>query len=183
MKPSEWWFVISHQASLQVYQDVVSSYRIATVLYCCCCLSQREMATPAEISLEDIASHCEVETSCLDEVVTSAYYYEVSRYLSKWKLIAPKLKLTDDEVESIDQDNLTAEMKKVSFLKEWKQRFAMKATYRALMESLLGIKRVQDATGVCQVLKDSQKVKGIHTNAGHSPCIEIHGKNNKGDIA
>ena len=64
------------------------------------------MATPAEISLEDIASHCKVETSCLDEVVTSAYYHKVSRYLSKWKLIAPKLKFTDDEVESIDQDNV-----------------------------------------------------------------------------
>ena len=114
------------------------------------------MATPAEISLEDIASHCKVETSCLDEVVTSAYYHEISRYLSKWKLIAPKLKFTDDEVESIDQDNLTAEMKKVSFLKEWKQKFAMKATYRALMESLLGITRAEDALGVCQVLRDSQ---------------------------
>ena len=121
------------------------------------------MIPPAEISLKDIASHCEVKTSCLDEEVTSAYYHEVSRYLSKWKLIAPKLKFTDDEIESIDQDNLTAEMKRISFVKEWKQKFAMKATYRALMESLLGIKRVQDATGVCQVLKDSQNsnVQGV----------------------
>ena len=51
-------------------------------------------------------------------------------------------------------------MKRISFLKAWKQKFAMKATYRALMESLLGIKRVEDARGVCQVLKDSQNAKG-----------------------
>ena len=168
-------------------QDVVTcnSSAVTLVLFCCCCLSQREMATPVEISLEDIASHCEVETSCLDEAVTSAYYHEVSQYLSKWKLIAPKLKFTDNEIESIDQDNLTAEMKKVSFLKEWKQKFAMKATYRALMESLLGIKRVEDATGVCQVLKDSQNVKGTQgfgechsreyreTHSSHFACIHV----------
>ena len=124
------------------------------------CFAYKEMATSAEISLENIANHCEVKTSCLDEAVTSACYHEVSQYLSKWKLIAPKMKFTDAEVESIDQDNSSTEMKKVNFLKEWKQKLAMKATYRALMESLLGIKRVEDATGVCRVLKDSQSVKG-----------------------
>ena len=127
------------------------------------------MATAGEISLEDIAHYCKVETSCLDEEVTSAYYHEISCYLSQWKLIAPKLKFNDDEVESLDEDNIKAEMKRISFLKAWKQKFAMKATYRALMESLLGIKRVEDARGVCQVLKDSQNVKGTYT---HSACWE-----------
>ena len=127
--------------STRMWSLATALYRIAAevlVLFCCCCLSQREMAMipPAEISLKDIASHCEVKTSCLDEEVTSAYYHEVSRYLSKWKLIAPKLKFTDDEIESIDQDNLTAEMKRISFVKEWKQKFAMKATYRALMHGV-----------------------------------------------
>ena len=121
------------------------------------------MATPGEISLEDIAHYCNVETSCLDEEVTSAYYHEISRYLSQWKLIAPKLKFNDDEVESLDEDNIKAEMKRISFLKAWKQKFAMKATYRALMESLLGIKRVEDARGVCQVLKKSWNEKDTHS--------------------
>ena len=44
----------------------------------------------------------------------------------------------------------------MSFLKTWKQRFAMKATYKALIESLLNIERVEDARGVCQVLKRVQ---------------------------
>ena len=139
----------------------------------------KEMATHGEISLEDIADHCKVETSCLDEEVTSAFYHELSSYLSKWKLIAPKLKFTDTEIQSLDEDNAKAEMKRISFLETWKQKFAMKATYRALMESLLGIKRVEDARGVCQVLKDSQNVKGTHSHVGHSlnaPCIGIDGE-------
>ena len=105
------------------------------------------------IVLQDLTRHCGVEETSLDEEVTSSYYHEISRHLSQWKQVAPKLKFTDDEVESIDEDNRKAEMKKISFLKAWKQKFAMKATYRALIESLLAIKRVEDARGVCQVLK------------------------------
>ena len=85
--------------------------------------------------------------------VISAYYHEISRYLSEWKLIAPKVGLSDDEVAAIEEDNSKAERKRISFLETWKQKFAMKATYRVLIESLLGIKRVEDARGVCQVLK------------------------------
>ena len=106
-----------------------------------------------EIVLEDLIRHCGIQASSLDKEVTSTCYHEISRYLSEWKLIAPKVGLTDDEVESIDEDNTKTEMKRISFLKAWKQKFAMKATYRALIESLLGIKRVEDARGVCQVLK------------------------------
>ena len=121
------------------------------------------MATSGELSLEDIASHCDVEESCLDEEVTSTIYHKISCYLSKWKLIAPTLQFTDDEVELLDEDNIKAEMKRISFLKAWKQKFAMKATYRALMESLLGIKRAKDATGICQALQESQSGKGAYS--------------------
>ena len=131
------------------------------------------MATSSEISLKDIARHCNVEESCLDEEVTSAIYHKISRYLSKWKLVAPTLNFADDEVESLDEDNKTADVKRISFLKEWKQKFAMKATYRALMESLLGIKRVEDARGVCQVLRDSQNVKGIQDIDSMTLCYGI----------
>ena len=121
------------------------------------------MATSGEISLKDIASHCNVEESCLDKEVTSAIYHKISCYLSKWKLIAPTLNFTDGEVELLDEDNINVEMKRISFLRTWKQKFAMKATYRALMESLLGIKRAEDATGICQVLKESQSGKGAYS--------------------
>ena len=73
---------------------------------------------------------------------------------TEWR--APKVGLTDDEVSAIEEDNSKAERKRISFLEKWKQKFAMKATYRVLIESLLGIKRVEDARGVCQVLKGEQ---------------------------
>ena len=109
-----------------------------------------------EVVLEDVVLHCGIQASSLDKEVISAYFFEISQYLSEWKLIAPKVGLTDDEVAAIEEDNSKAERKRISFLKLWKQKFAMKATYRVLIESLLGIKRVEDARGVCQVLRGEQ---------------------------
>jgi hypothetical protein len=111
------------------------------------------MAAVEKIHVADLTQHCGIEDGCLDEEVNSANYHEISKHLSKWKLIAPKLRFTDDEVESIDADNPKAEEKRVSFIKSWKQKFAMRATYRVLIQSLLSIERVDDARGVCQILK------------------------------
>ena len=103
------------------------------------------------MNVEELALHCGIQVSSLDEEVTSEYYIELSCHLSQWKLIARKVGLTDDEVAAIDAKPEIE--KRVSFLETWKQKFATKATYRALIESLLGIKRVEDARGVCWVLK------------------------------
>ena len=112
------------------------------------------------MSVEKLALHCGIQVSSLEEVVTSEYYIELSRHLSQWKLIAPKVGLTDDEVAAIDAK---PEIEKgVSFLETWKQKVAMKATYRALIESLLGIKSVEDARGVCQVLKGESVASCLH---------------------
>ena len=112
-----------------------------------------------KVTVEELLVHCVVDSRFLGEEVTSEYYHQLSPYLSQWKNVAPKLRFTDDEVESIDDDNTKAEAKRVSFLKTWKQKFAMKATYKALIQSLLNIERVEDARGVCLVLKSVQNEK------------------------
>ena len=103
------------------------------------------------MNVEELALRCGIQVSSLDEEVSSEYCIEISGHLSHWKLIAPNVGLTDDEVAAIDAK--PAIEKRASFLETWKQKFATKATYRALIESLLGIKRVEDARGVCWVLK------------------------------
>jgi hypothetical protein len=100
------------------------------------------------VTLEVLTSRCGVEERVLDEEVASAQYCEIARHLSQWKRIAPRLGFTDNEVDSVDADNLKAEEKRVSFLKAWKQKFAIFATYRVLVGALLGIQRVEDARGI-----------------------------------
>ena len=117
------------------------------------------MAMNMKVTIEELLDHCEVDWRLLGVEVTSEYYHQLSPHLSQWKNAAPKLRFTDDEVESIDNDNTKAEAKRVSFLKTWKQKFAMKATYKALIQSLLNIERVEDARGVCLVLKSARNEK------------------------
>jgi hypothetical protein len=100
------------------------------------------------VTLEDLARRCEVEERMLDVEITSAQYHEITRHLSQWKRIAPRLRFTDDEVDSIDAENPKAEEKRASFLKAWKQKIAIFATYRVLVGALLGIGRVEDARGI-----------------------------------
>ena len=111
------------------------------------------MAFISLVKLCDLLSHCELEEAWLDREVCRDDYYDISKYLSEWKLLAPKLGLTDAEVEAILEENQKEEAKRVAFLRKLKQKFAWKATYRALIEALLGIQRAEDATGVCQLLK------------------------------
>jgi hypothetical protein len=108
-------------------------------------------------NLEDLTRHCGVEESVLDKEVTSAQYHEIARHLSQWKRIAPRLRFTDDEVETIDIDHPRSEEKRSSFLRAWKQKFAIFATYRVLVEALLGIQRVEDARGIISAIP---KAKG-----------------------
>ena len=113
--------------------------------------------------LVELLAHCGVEDSSLDKEVTSAEYREISRYLSQWKLVAPKLNITEEEVEAIENDEKKAEMQRIGFLRTWKQKFSMRATYRILIKALLNIQRAEDARGVCQLLKGISRM--IH------PCM------------
>ena len=104
------------------------------------------------VCIQDLVKSCGVEEACLGKEVIYVHFHEISRYLSQWKLVSPKMNISQAEVETIESDNRKSEMQRVSFLDTWKQKMSMKATYRALIEALLSIGRAEDARGVCQVL-------------------------------
>lgn len=106
------------------------------------------MASPV-VSIQEVVTHCAVEEAWLDKEVLYTSFHDISQYLSQWKLLAPKLNISQSEVEAIESDHhKNAEMQRVGFLQKWKQKMSMKATYRALAESLLGIQRTEDARGM-----------------------------------
>ena len=111
------------------------------------------MASKVCASVQDLVQHCGIKEACLNAEVTPECFHDISRYLSRWKLLAPKLKLSSADIEDIEKDNRKAEEQRVSFLDKWKQKRSYEATYRALVESLLSIQRMEDARGVCCVLK------------------------------
>ena len=60
----------------------------------------------------------------------------LSKFCVDWKLIGKCLGLTEAEITAVDGDNRTVEEKRVGMLKKWKGKFAYRATYHMLIESL-----------------------------------------------
>ena len=60
------------------------------------------------------------------------------------------MNISQAEVYDIEEDHRKAEEKRIGFLEKWKQKMSMKATYRALVESLLDIQRADDARRVLE---------------------------------
>ena len=75
---------------------------------------------------------------------------QISHSLTQWELLSPLMDISPADMDSIKGDNRKEEVKRVSFLEVWKQKMSFKATYRVLVESLLKIKRVDDAKGICK---------------------------------
>ena len=103
----------------------------------------------ASISAQDL--YCGVKEACLERQVIPDRFHEVSRYLSRWKLLAPKLNIPPAEVEKIEAENSTDEAQRDSFLKKWHD-LSEKATYKALVDSLWSIGQDDDARGICGLL-------------------------------
>ena len=119
----------------------MSSVAVLAILY---------QAKMAGISIQEVAAHCKVEEAWLDREVPYTSFYEISRCLSQWKFLAPKMNISQAEVDDIEEDHRKAEEKRIGFLEKWKQKMSMKATYRALVESLLDIQRADDARRVLE---------------------------------
>ena len=70
-----------------------------------------------------------------------------------WKLIGKHLGLTEAEISAVDGDNRTVEEKRVGMLEKWKGKFAYRATYHKLIESLLSVGKSTDAIEACKVIR------------------------------
>lgn len=111
------------------------------------------MSVPT-VTMQDLAHHCKVEEAALEKEVTSNCFYKISRCLPEWELLAPKLNITQADIDDIIKENPgSGEKQRLGFLKKWKQKMGIMATWQALMEALLGIEKADNAKKVCEVLK------------------------------
>ena len=105
-------------------------------------------------SVTELVQRCQLTDECvLDTKVTSDRFNAVSRSLCKWRSLAPDLDIAQQVVEDIEKDYHEEERKRSAFLKEWQQKFSVRATYRKLIEALLEIERTEDALKICELFK------------------------------
>ena len=90
--------------------------------------------------------------------ISDAHLGDISlSYCSRWRDLPSRLDIKKIVVDDLDKNPILVDedMKRSSFFSKWKEAKGSGATYRALISALLQIKCVEDAEGVCELLKNS----------------------------
>ena len=118
----------------------------------------------AFITVESLLKECDLNKSDLNSVIKRAHFLEISRCLTKWKVLALKLpRFSEGVVADIKVNHPNnEEERRLEFLEQLKQKLTFKATYGLLVEKLLEIERADDALDLCRCLKSKFSVLAMH---------------------
>ena len=106
------------------------------------------------ITFESLLNECNLVENDLNLVIEREYFPEISRSLTKWKVLALKLPILSEGVMAdITANESHEEDKRLDFLKKLKQKLSYNATYGLLVRNLLKIERAEDARSLCCHLK------------------------------
>lgn len=77
-------------------------------------------------------------------------------FCDPWQLVGRHLRLTDAQINAIDGDNRSTDLKRLGALQKWREMFVFKATYRVLVEALIDCGKAQQASEVCKYLAQKE---------------------------
>lgn len=109
------------------------------------------MASPAPLTLLDIAERYNISDTCLDGECSDEHIDEFSKYCVEWEQIANHLKLKETTVSDL-RSIPNGDLRRSKLLRQWKSQFAFKATYRVLVQALVDVGRGDYACSICETL-------------------------------
>ena len=107
----------------------------------------------AAITLEELLKKVGVCPEKLDKSISDDHLREVASFLPSWRKVAVYLKLSENDLDDIEQEGKDEQDKRLRVLQKWKGKFGYKATYRMLVEVLLSIAKADVAEKICHLLK------------------------------
>ena len=107
----------------------------------------------ATITIEGLLQKFDLNQKDLELEIERKHFLEISRCLTKWKILGLKLEFSESEVTAIETDIPLEEDRRLKFLEQLKQKRSFNATYGLLLGSLLEIERADDAQTLCIHLK------------------------------
>ena len=119
----------------------------------------------AAVTLEELLKEVGVHPEKLDESISDDYILVIASVLSSWRKVAAHLGLSEIDLDSLEQEGKSEQEKKLEALLKWKGRYAFKATYKKLIESLLSLAMVDVAEKVCHLLKGMSPSRFVHSNS------------------
>ena len=114
-----------------------------------------EIGIQTGISIEEVTDKAGVRLDTLFKKC-SVKSIHLASFCVDWKLVGRRVGLTETDLTAVDGDNRTVEEKRVGMLEKWTNKFAYKATYRALIEALLAEGRSAEAIEACKVIKAAE---------------------------
>lgn len=106
--------------------------------------------------ISELEERHRVPEGFLDNKCSDEHVLTISTILTSWKVVASHLELTDQQIEDINNDFRTEKERRLNCLKEWKQYYGFKATYRKLLQALLKSGHRNTADEICYKLMSSQ---------------------------
>ena len=97
----------------------------------------------------------------LDRECTNEDFLDLHKFFDPWELIGQHLKLAQSQISAVDGDYKTTDQKRLGLLQKWKEIFAHKATYRAVIAALLACGKAEQALEVCKILAQKQGKKSL----------------------
>ena len=113
------------------------------------------MAVP---TYEELLAHFKVDSSLMEQTCTDHHLTEFGSQLDEWEKLASFLSVPGSEIEDIKSQGGKG-MKGIRLLQYWKQMCGFKATYKALVKSLLQINR----TDLAQVVLQKSLINNVHS--------------------
>ena len=129
-------------------------------------------APPSTREVMEYALKKGVSEEALGSQCTEGHYLELANKMTGWNEVAPHM-LDSSAVEEIRGDGCSERDKKLKMLRKWSQRFAFKATYRALIGVFVKAQRADLAQLVCDILGDSKGGTGCarENRTYHYSCM------------
>ena len=107
----------------------------------------------AEITLDELVNETKIRLERLDEGISDDHLHEIALFLPSRRTVAVYLKLSENDLDAIDQDCKAEQEKRLKVLQKWKGKFGFKAKYKELVEVLLLLARADVAEKICCLLK------------------------------
>ena len=105
------------------------------------------------LSIEEIEEYMGPQKDDLDSECKERIMLDVSKKISNWKEIAPRLHMQKSDIEAIDREQMTEDQKRNALLTRWYQKRAFKATYKELVTAFLDEGRADLARFLCDCVK------------------------------
>lgn len=114
----------------------------------------------SRVTLDELLKKVGIVPSQLDEPCTRQHLQDIALFLESWRTVARHLGLSNVKVDEVERDGVNEKEKRLKILESWKAKFAFKANYRMLIETLLKCEEADQAEQVCHLLKSQYSRKG-----------------------